>query len=116
MTDYEVYGEGKVPWELADPEATDTTDLPWQIAVEYSNDGQAKPPTIVEVLPKEHPTRAIALAAAQRCAFEYDPPDPFSPQGRNVFRDGPDGFLVIIQGAMTTFHLSVRIVQHLGEG
>jgi hypothetical protein len=88
---------------------------PWYVAVEYSNQGQAKPPTLVEVSPTPCADRTEAVARAQRYAFEFDPPDPFSPQGRRVFRDGPDGFLVIIQGAMTTFHMSVRILQHVGD-
>jgi hypothetical protein len=118
---YEVYGAGQddqsdQPWELRDPAVTDASGQSWRVAVEYSNDGQSKPPTVVVVLDEPHPDRATALAAAQRCAFEFDPPDPFSPQGRQVFRDGPDGFLVIIDGAMSTFHMSVRVVQLVGQG
>lgn len=84
---------------------------PWRVAVEYSNKGQAKPSTILQVGTTEYADRREALAAAQRTAFEFDPPDPWSIQGRDVFRDGPDGFLAVIQGATTTFHMSVRIVQ-----
>lgn len=119
MSQYEVYDAGgdEVPWELReDPVAPRGTDAgAWMVAVEYSNKGQAKPPTIVNVLGGSYPTREEALVAAQKEAFAYDPPDPFSPQGRQVYRDGPDGFLTIIQGAMTTFHVSVRVVQHLGD-
>lgn len=120
MTDYEVYDAtgDEVPWELReDPVGPRGTDVEggWRVAVEYSNKGEAKPPTIVAVRGGSYPTREEALAAAQQEAFSYDPPDPFSPQGRQVFRDGPDAFLAIIQGAMTTFHMSVRVVQHLGD-
>ena len=83
---------------------------PWRVAIEYSNQGQAKPPTIVQIGKSVHEDRGQALLAAKRAAFEFDPPDPWSPQGREVFRDGPDSFLVIIQGAASTFHMSVRIV------
>lgn len=89
---------------------------PWRVAVEYSNKGQAKPSTIVQVGRTLHTDRATALLSARRAAFEYDPPDPWSPQRREVFRDGPDGFLVIIEGATSTFHMSVRIVAPVAEG
>ncbi|KRA37349.1 MULTISPECIES: hypothetical protein [unclassified Nocardioides] len=88
---------------------------PWRVAIEYSNKGQAKPPTIVQIGSTEFVNHADALATARRTAFEYDPPDPWSPQGRDVFRDGPNGFLVVIQGATATFHMSVRLVEHLGK-
>ncbi|KRC56668.1 MULTISPECIES: hypothetical protein [unclassified Nocardioides] len=83
---------------------------PWRVAIEYSNQGQAKPSTIVQVGRTSHADHATAMLAAKRAAFEFDPPDPWSPQGRQVFRDGQDGFLVIIEGATSTFHMSVRIV------
>ncbi|MFC7503289.1 hypothetical protein ACOACQ_01115 [Nocardioides sp. CPCC 206347] len=89
---------------------------PWRVAIEYSNKGQAKPSTIVQIGSTEFASHADALATAQRTAFEYNPPDPWSPQRRDVFRDGPDGFLVVIQGATSTFHMSVRLVEHLGGG
>lgn len=116
MTQYERYdagANGSGPDPATDPPLTD--EAPWQVLVEYSNRGEAKPPTVVEVLRRPHPTRETALQAAQRCAFEFQLPDPFSPQGRQVFRDGPDAFIAIIERAMSTFHMSVRIVQHVGD-
>lgn len=83
---------------------------PWKVAIEYSNQGQAKPPTIVQIGSTDFTRHKDALAAARRTAFEHNPPDPWSPQGRQVFQDGPDAFLVIIEGATTTFHMSVRLV------
>lgn len=83
---------------------------PWRVAIEYSNQGQAKPSTIVQIGKATFTDRATAMLAARRASFEFDPPDPWSPQGRQVFRDGQDGFLVIIEGATSTFHMSVRIV------
>ena len=88
---------------------------PWRVAIEYSNQGQAKPPTIVQVGRTVHKTRERAMQAAKRGAFEFDPPDPWSPQRREVFRDGRSGFLVIIHGATSTFHMSVRIVAEVTE-
>lgn len=108
MTDYEVYA---APSDAPPP----VDETPWQVLVEYSNGGQAKPPTRVDVHRQLHPNRESALAAARRTALEYDPPDPLSPQGRQVYRDGPDGFIAIIQGAMSTFHMSVRVVQLVGR-
>ena len=86
---------------------------PWRVAIEYSNQGQAKPPTLVQLGATTHAARDQALLAARRAAFEFDPPDPWSQQGREVFRDGPDGFLVILQGATSTFHMRVRIVAQI---
>ena len=83
---------------------------PWRVAIEYSNQGQSKPSTIVQVGRTVHKDRNTAMRAAKRGAFEFDPPDPWSPQRREVFRDGRSGFLVIIHGATSTFHMSVRIV------
>jgi hypothetical protein len=88
---------------------------PWRVAIEYSNGGESKPPTVVMIGRTLYPTRAEALQAARRTASQYDPPDPWAPRGREVFRDGPDGFLVLIQGATTTFHMSVRIVAPVGQ-
>lgn len=113
MTDsYEVY---QGPDAVAPAPAGAQDDRPWHVAVEYANDGKGRPPTLIEVGRTPHPSREQALASAEREAFGYQPPDPFSPQGRQVFRDGPDGFLVIIQGAMTTFHMRVRVLQHVGN-
>lgn len=88
---------------------------PWRVLVEYSNKGQAKPATIVQIGRTLHADRTNALLAARRAAFEYAPPDPWSPKSREVFRDGPDGFLAVIEGATSTFHMSVRIVAPVAE-
>lgn len=101
-------------YEVYSPDATNTGG-PWVVAIEYSNQGDAKPPTVVRLSETHHASREAALAAAEKHAFDFQPPDPFSPQGRRVFRDGPDGFLVIIQGAMSTFHMSVRVLQYVGK-
>ncbi|WGX94634.1 hypothetical protein [Nocardioides sp. L-11A] len=83
---------------------------PWRVAIEYSNQGQAKPSTVVQIGRTEHADRATAMLAAARAAREFSPPDPWSEQGREIFRDGRHGFLVILEGATSTFHMSVRIV------
>lgn len=81
---------------------------------EYSNGGDRKPPTLIRSAKGEFATRAIALAAAERQAFDFEPPDPFSPQGRSIYRDGA-GFLTVIEGAMSTFHFTTRVVQIVGK-
>lgn len=86
----------------------------WHVLVEYSNKGQAKPPTLIDFPSGPFASREEALVEAERQAYDYRPPDPFSPQGRKVFRDG-DAFLTVIQGAMTTFHFSTRVVRLVGE-
>jgi len=108
---YEVYSPGAT----TDATGAGTQGGSWHVAVEYSNQGDAKPPTVVQVDGTVLASRDAALAAAEKAAFRYEPPDPFSPRGRQVFRDGPDAFLVIIEGAMTTFHMSVRVVRHVGN-
>lgn len=114
---YEMYepGSGPAPTDAGGPAlAEGLGDAgPWRVAIEYSNQGQAKPPTIVQLGRTAHADRTQALLAARRASFEFDPPDPWSPQGREVFRDGPDGFLVVIQGATSTFHMRVRIVAQI---
>ncbi|MBM9460503.1 hypothetical protein JK386_11365 [Nocardioides sp. zg-536] len=102
---YEPAGEGEVA-SAPDPG-------PWRVAVEYSNGGNAKPPTVIDIGTTQYDVRAEALAAARQTAFEHVPPDPWSIQGRQVFRDGPGGFLVVLQGATTTFHMSVRLLSPL---
>lgn len=113
---YEVYDPSGSPAATDAPAAIAEglgENGPWRVAIEYSNQGQAKPPTLVQIGRTAHADRAQALLAARRAAFEFDPPDPWAPQGREVFRDGPDGFLVVIQGATTTFHMRVRIVAQI---
>lgn len=119
---YEVYGgdqgseqPGDVPWELQDPAVAGADNGPWLVVLEYANGAEQRPATVIDVGGVQHPSRDVALAAARKSAFEFDPPDPYSPQSRQVFRDGPDGFLVIIEGAMSSWHMSVRVVQHVGD-
>ena len=112
---YEIYGDAAAPEPGAEQPTAGGGDGPWLVAVEFSNRDQDRPPTVVQIDSMQHATRDDALAAAQQVAVEFDPPDPFVPQGRQVFRDGPDGFLVIIDGAVSTWHMSVRVVQYLGQ-
>jgi hypothetical protein len=94
------------------PESTDSQE--WLVLVEYSNQGDAKPPTLIKFPTGGFATREDALAEAERQAIDFSPPDPFSPQGRKIYYDG-DGFLTIIQGAMSTFHFGTRVVRFRGE-
>lgn len=87
---------------------------PWRVLIEYANRGDLKPPTVVRIGRAEHAERGVALEAALRACHEFNPPDPTFEQSRQVYRDGPDGFLVVLEGAMSTFHMSVRIVSPIG--
>ena len=86
----------------------------WHVLVEYANRGDAKPPTLLKFPSGNFASREAAMVEAERQAYGFDPPDPMAPQGRQVFRDG-EAFLTIVQGAMTTFHFSTRVVRYLGE-
>lgn len=114
---YDAYEPGTVagsaesvdPVDAADPDGVDAHG-PWRVLIEYSNRGDIKPPTILQIGKTEHAERAVALQAALRACREFNPPDPAFEQSRQVYRDGSDGFLVVLEGAMSTFHMSVRIV------
>jgi hypothetical protein len=87
----------------------------WLVLVEYSNAGQSKPPTLIEQIGDAYADVESAIAAAQRTAFDFEPPDPFSPQGRRMFRTGDRQFLTVIDGAMSTFHFVTRVAEELGS-
>jgi hypothetical protein len=87
---------------------------PWRVLLEYSNRGDVKPPTVVQIGKTVHAERATALEAALTACREFNPPDPAFEQSRQVYRDGPNAFLVVLEGAMSTFHMSVRIVSPIG--
>ena len=109
------YSDGRdigVVFNFPNPGGTPAPDAAgaWQVLVEYANRGDAKPPTLVHVFEEVHPDRAGAEASARAVAEQWDPPDPWSPQGRQVFREDA-GYLTVVQGAMSTFHFSTRVVQ-----
>ncbi len=85
------------------------------VLVEFSNAGQAKPPTLIEQVGDSYGDLESALAAGQRAASDFEPPDPFSPQGRRIYRTGDREFLTVIDGAMSTFHFVTRVAEYLGE-
>lgn len=88
----------------------------WYVLVEYSNQGQAKPPTLIDFPVRDGiEDYEQAIAEAERQAFQFEPPDPFSPKGRRVFRSADREFLTIIEGAMSTFHFTTRVAQFLGK-
>ncbi len=87
----------------------------WHVLVEYSNRGNMKPPTLLKFPSGNFASREEAMVAAERAAYEFEPPDPMAPQGRKVFSDGETAFLSIVEGAMTEFHFSTRVVRYLGE-
>ena len=54
------------------------------------------------------------MAEAAQQAFDYRPPDPMSPRGRQVF-EVADGYVAVIAGAMSTFHITLRAARVVGE-
>lgn len=107
MTDFPVYEPGQS--SQANPESM------FYVLVEFSNHGEAKPPTLIEYGVEEaFPSLDQAKQEARRIALEFEPPDPFSPQGRQVFQTGDREYVTIIQGAMSTFHFSTRVAQYVG--
>ncbi|GAA3521085.1 hypothetical protein [Nocardioides daeguensis] len=117
---YDTYEPGAVAESVAESDAQPDAQSdavggqgPWRVLIEYANRGDLKPPTVVQIGRTEHAERAVALEAALRACHEFNPPDPTFEQSRQVYRDGPDGFLVVLEGAMSTFHMSVRIVSPL---
>lgn len=116
MTDYDVYAPDEVPWELRE----DAVPLPeaeavgsWCVLVEQANGGQASPPTRIVVVAEDLHDRASAMAEARTQAFEYRPPDPVMPRLRQVFEDD-EGFLTIVEGAVSTFHFRTRVMRLSG--
>lgn len=124
---YDVYpgGQDDLPWELRDgpddgerlADLTGVVPAPdeggWCVVVEYANRHGTNPPTRLEVLDDDLPTRAEAEVVARHRAFEFEPPDPLAPQHREVYEDAP-GFLTVIQGATKAFHFTTRVVRFAG--
>lgn len=59
--------------------------------------------------------RAEARAHAERTAYEFVPANPYSEQGRSVFRLDEDSYLVRVEGMMSSFHFRVSVAQALPE-
>ncbi|MFC7620441.1 hypothetical protein [Microlunatus sp. GCM10028923] len=107
MTEFPVYKPGQ--------SSEATPENMFYVLVEFSNHGEAKPPTLIEYgVEQAFPTLEQATQEARRVAFEFEPPDPFSPAGRQVFQTNEREFVTIIQGAWTTFHFFTRVGQYLG--
>lgn len=65
---YEVYS----PDATTDAAGAGTQGGSWHVAAEYSNKGDAKPPTVVQVDGTALASREAALAAAEKAAFRYE--------------------------------------------
>ena len=48
-------------------------------------------------------------------ALTYFPPDPWNVQKRTVLADGPDGFLVVLEGLTSTYHFRSRAMRFVAE-
>ncbi|WP_193607081.1 hypothetical protein [Nocardioides lijunqiniae] len=115
MSSYDVYqGPGAETAEPTAPSGTPEAAQEWRVLVEYSNEGERKPPTVVDELGPVYVSREVALKAAERVAFDHQPPDPLSPRGRTVY-ERTDGFLTVVEGAMSTFHFRTHVVRLVGR-
>ncbi|TIC88614.1 hypothetical protein E8D34_02730 [Nocardioides sp. GY 10113] len=117
---YEIYdpdGRAPAPRRAGEPVVGQPgADGPWRVVIEFTGPGDAKPPTKLQFGRRTFQDRDEALSVALGAAWEFDPPDPWNPRRREVFGDGPDGFLVVIEGASSkTFHMSVRLVRPLRQ-
>lgn len=110
MTQYDVYATPED--QLGTESHVGPHEETWQVVMEYSNRGDAKPPTKLRFTTTTFSSREAAMQEAERQAFDFQPPDPMSPQGRDVYRDG-EQFLTVVHGAMSIFHFTTRAVQLL---
>lgn len=111
MPEYEVWspaGSQPDPSPARDPAVPQVER--WQVLVEFAAPANTRPTTEVVVFPVVFDTRAEALAEAEHQAVHHEPPDPTMPQGREVYADG-EGFLTVVQGAMSVYHFSTRVVR-----
>ncbi|HEY5821916.1 MAG TPA: hypothetical protein VIT20_08065 [Propionibacteriaceae bacterium] len=88
----------------------------FRVLVEYTNQGQAKPSTLIEVFGRRYSDLDEAVRSAQDSAFSFRPPDPWSPQGRTVYRVGEREYLTMIDGVTATFHFTTRVVEEVTRG
>jgi len=118
---YEVYpAGGREPAPEPDPRADGDagpagTGTLWYVMVEYSNQGQAKPPTVVKIVAGPFDGRDRAREAAREEAVAFRPPDPMSPKKRVVYQLGDDELMTFVEGAMSTFHFRTFTAQLLGS-
>lgn len=120
MTEFPVYQPSSDSNPSADPNRDSAQNqgsaTHWYVLVEYSRGGQAKPPTQIEdPFGRSFSDLQAAVAAAENAAFEFRPPDPFSPQGRKVYQTGQREFLTVIDGMTSTFHFTTRVAQYRGQ-
>lgn len=117
---YEVYpAGGREPAPEPEPDTRagggGGTGTLWYVMVEYSNQGQAKPPTVVKIVAGPFEARDRAREAARDEAVSFRPPDPMSPQKRVVYRLGDDELMTFVEGAMSTFHFRTFTAELLGS-
>ncbi|MBS43133.1 MAG: hypothetical protein CMH83_08255 [Nocardioides sp.] len=112
MSEYEPY---RAPGAADEARFRGGGEQDWRVVLEYSNRGDAKPPTKLDVVEETYPSRDAALVAAEEQALTYFPPDPWNVQKRTVLADGPDGFLVVLEGLTSTYHFRSRAMRFVAE-
>ena len=85
----------------------------YRVLVEYSNQGQSKPSTVIRIFDGRYGDIDQAIRSAQDSAFSFSPPDPWSPQGRTVYQVGEREYLTMIEGMTATYHFSTRVVEEV---
>jgi hypothetical protein len=79
-------------------------DGQWWVLVEET-EGSYRGRRLVPLRPAED--REDALRLAEDAARTYEPRHPAMPQRRSVFRTMNDSWVVLVEGATSTFHFTV---------
>ncbi|MFL6141024.1 MAG: hypothetical protein ACJ72N_04000 [Labedaea sp.] len=56
-----------------------------------------------------------AVRAGRDLAFSFQPRHPMNPRQRSVFQSGDDCWIVVVQGAIRSFHFRVTVARWLGD-
>ena len=82
----------------------------WVVVEEQRGSGDSRSWSLSETF--SFADQATAEAAAEQLAREFEPAHPWSPKSRRVLR-GPGGYLVIVEGQMSTFHFRLSVLEEL---
>jgi len=80
----------------------------WWVLVEET-DGGYRGRRLFPLQPAED--REDALRLAEEAARTYEPRHPAMPQSRSVFRTMNDSWVVLVEGATSTFHFTVTVAK-----
>ncbi len=107
MTDFPLYRS---------PGSNGTADGLWYVLVECPGQSESTPTVGIRFgVDEAFGDLETALAAAERCAFDYVPGDAAADNGRQVFRTGERDYTTIIDCVWSTYHFVTRVAQHVGD-